>query len=101
MQFIESNVMILKQSGPKDAFINKTSKCIYNDNVFSKSWKIIQNKSRLFQNITNFMHKDWFGSHHLYIRPNHIQNTTLTQEVDGCPRDGNVVAIPWSENGGK
>ena len=40
-------------------------------------------------------------THHLYIPFNHIQKTTLTQEVDGCLGDGSEAAISWSKNGEK
>ena len=43
-------------------FINKTAKYIYNINVFFKSWKVIQNQSKSFQNSINAVHEDWFGS---------------------------------------
>ena len=61
MQFLKSNVIILKQLGAKDAFHYKTSKFSYNDNIFFESWKVIQNLSKLSQNIMDVMYEDQLG----------------------------------------
>ena len=86
-------------------FINKTSKCNYNDSISSNSWKILQNKWRSSQNIIDIMHEDWSDSN-TYSPPihpfqNHILNPILNQEVDGYLGDGSVATMSWSKNGGK
>ena len=66
-----------------------------------KSYKINQDHLKISQISCIRIGLALTHTHHLYVLPNHIQNTTSTQEVDGYLRDGSLATVSWSENGGK
>ena len=61
--------------------------------MHGKSYKIIKNQFKISWMSCMRISLALTHTHHLYAPFNHISNTTLTQEVDGCPGDRSVAAI--------